>query len=176
MALRPPPLRHRALENCLHELGTPAGGWMVPTRRADAWQTAYVAGTAEDASFPRALLGCSTTVRVHVFDPALDHLWTDAPPPLRLHLHREKLHVARAMRELGHQRLDLLAVHDTAAVGEIVGEVVQEQIDVRVLCLATLGEARDEDVDALWNEMRRIGFSLAHAAADGSGWRMVFET
>jgi hypothetical protein len=46
---------------------------------------------------------------------------------------------------------------------------------VRILCLATLGRSRTDDLCNLWHVMAELEYGLVHAAGEAIGWRMVFE-
>ena len=158
----------------LQQLGSPEAGWRVPIDGARAWRTVYVIGAGEDASFPLAILRASGAADVHVFT----HEHVSAPVAEartpRLHLRGEPVHVGAAMRRRQHARLDLLAVHASAPVGDIVGELVRDQLDVGLLCIATAGPATSYGVTELWAEMQGAGYRLADASGGARGWRMVF--
>lgn len=174
----------------LVQLGSLEAGWRLPAKRCGNWRTGFVLGAGADPTFPLALLRCSPAMTVHVFDAAFGrhaggHLTVDAPSPqLRLHPTAVGPRSARpsghslesAMSDCARGRLDVLAIHETEAVGEIVGDVLDTDLNVGILALALNGVPEPHPLGGLVKDMDAAGYRVVHAAAQPTSWRMTFTT
>jgi FkbM family methyltransferase len=193
-------------------LGSPYGGYPVPTSMLDAQSVCYLAGTGEDISFDLALIerfGCD----VYAFDPvtaaaeyvsraAADEprhhfmpvgLWSSdttltfhAPAKEGFVSHSAtnlqdtaaafEAHVrsiASLMKELGHDRVDLLKISAEGAEFEILDHVLDAPIEVQVLCVEFAQPQRVGPVLEYCRRLQAAGYQLV-GAGQWRQWKLTF--
>lgn len=188
-----PTARHRLARLVEHvslvQLGSLEAGWRVPAKRCRDWRTAFVLGAGADLTFPLALLRCSPAMAVHVFDAGFANgagsdVAAEAPSP-QMNLHPIAVGPApvggpngcclqSAMSADAHERLDVLAIHETEAVADIVGEVLHDEVKLGLLCVAMRGTPELEQLEGLMKDMDAAGYRAVHVAAQPTSWRMTF--
>ena len=190
---KPPTARHRLARLVEHltlaQLGSLEAGWRVPAKRCRDWRKAFVLGAGADPTFPLALLRCSPAMAVHVFDarfadsPASDVAVEALSPQMNLHpvavgptstAGSNECCLQSAMSGDALERLDVLAIHETEAVADIVGDMLHDEAKVSLLCLAMRGTPEPERLEGLIADMDAAGYRAVHVAAQPTSWRMTF--
>jgi FkbM family methyltransferase len=82
--------------------------------------------------------------------------------------------VASLMREFGHDHVDLLKLSVEGSEYEIVGNVLDQQLDVRVLCVEFAQPAPRRPIDAAVARLRAAGYELVEASLPPWGWKLTF--
>ncbi len=75
----------------------------------------------------------------------------------------------------GFAHLDVLAIHDSEPVADIVGAVLDHGLEVRLLCLAIGGTPHRDLLSGVVGEMKAAGYRMVHASAGSRAWRVSFE-
>jgi FkbM family methyltransferase len=82
--------------------------------------------------------------------------------------------VASLMAELGHDHVDLLKLSVEGSEYELVGNVLDERLDVRVLCVEFAQPAPRGPIDAALARLRAAGYELVEASLPPYNWKLTF--
>jgi FkbM family methyltransferase len=82
--------------------------------------------------------------------------------------------VSSLMAELGHDQIDLLKVSAEGSEYEIVDHVIDQQLDVRTLCVEYAQPAPVERVQRSLARLRAAGFVLVAASVRTWNWKLTF--
>jgi FkbM family methyltransferase len=82
--------------------------------------------------------------------------------------------VKSLMDELGHDHVDLLKLSVEGSEYELVGHVLDEQLDVRVLCVEFAQPAPRGPIDAVLARLRPAGYVLVEASLPPYNWKLTF--
>jgi FkbM family methyltransferase len=82
--------------------------------------------------------------------------------------------VSSLMAELGHDHIDLLKISAEGSEYEILDHVVDQEIDVRILCVEYAQPAPVERVERSIQRLRAAGFELVAASVRTWNWKLTF--
>jgi FkbM family methyltransferase len=82
--------------------------------------------------------------------------------------------VTSLMAELGHDHIDLLKISAEGSEYEILDHVVDQAIDVRILCVEYAQPAPVERVRSSIERLREAGFELVAASVRTWNWKLTF--
>jgi FkbM family methyltransferase len=142
-----------------------------PVPSAVAYAREVAAGDPKIEIHPVGVWSCDTTVTFHaprrdgyVSHSAVDLHGTESAfqAPVRS--------LSSLMRELGHDRIDLLKLSAEGAEFEIVEHVLTHDLAVGVLCLEFSQPVVLRRVREAVGTLRRANFELVHVRIDRSGW------
>jgi len=197
----------------LAAIGTPYGGYALPTSLLDEDSVCYLVGLGEDASFDLALIerfGCV----VHAFDPVprsqeygagiaareprfVLHrygVWSE-DTTLEFHAPEDPSYVSHSatnvkgtaaafvadvrslptiMRELGHDRIDLLKVSAEGAEFAIVDHLLELDLRVPVVCVEFTMPAPTARIERTCARLADRGYQTVALSGSHSNWKMTF--
>jgi FkbM family methyltransferase len=82
--------------------------------------------------------------------------------------------VSSLMREFGHAKLDLLKISAEGAEYEILRGVVEDDVDVRVICVEFAQPGPDGLAEEAYDALSRRGYDLVSALVRPWGWKVTF--
>jgi FkbM family methyltransferase len=82
--------------------------------------------------------------------------------------------VKSLMAELGHDHVDLLKLSVEGSEYELVRHVLDENLDVRVLCVEFAQPAPRPPIDAAVARLRAAGYTLVEASLPPYNWKLTF--
>lgn len=82
--------------------------------------------------------------------------------------------VKSVMRELGHERVDLLKLSVEGSEYEILEHVLDESLPVSILCVEYAQPVPLERIEASVGRMREAGYPLVHASIRPWNWKFLY--
>jgi FkbM family methyltransferase len=82
--------------------------------------------------------------------------------------------VSSLMAELGHDHIDLLKISAEGSEYEILDHVIDQELDVRVLCVEYAQPAPVERVEGSIERLRAAGFVLVAGSVRTWNWKLTF--
>lgn len=82
--------------------------------------------------------------------------------------------VESLMAELGHDHVDLLKLSVEGSEYEIIGHVLDRELDVRTLCVEFSQPAPSAPVRAVLKRLRRARYDLVASTLQPFGWKLTF--